>query len=322
MDVLFNVGIFDEGFDYSDVGFIQIARPKLSLAKYLQMIGRGLRVAKDKENCIIIDNAGLYLHFGLPSQDWNWDEMFKGQWHGLDDKSSTYRGLYLKSKAKDGGENLGMINVVNHADLIDFQTNNTDITTGMYVLRHHDGLMLMDDPLKEEREKLLHGEYGEIEHYGKEIVILKSKQGQETYLDLKNLNRIKRKEDEYDRPYIVGRRGLELVKYEDRYYTRTLKPYISMHMENISADNWHTFYLTIPGKGNWDGLRDLQKYKCVIKGDNTETYTLLETLRNGSIVVKDSQQRCYKVSPIDNKEYIGHETVDSRGRRYYKISKK
>lgn len=207
MDVLFNVGIFDEGFDYSDVGFIQIARPKLSLAKYLQMIGRGLRVAKDKENCIIIDNAGLYLHFGLPSQDWNWDEMFKGQWHGLDDKSSTYRGLYLKSKAKDGGENLGMINVVNHADLIDFQTNNTDITTGMYVLRHHDGLMLMDDPLKEEREKLLHGEYGEIEHYGKEIVILKSKQGQETYLDLKNLNRIKRKEDEYDRPYIVGRRG-------------------------------------------------------------------------------------------------------------------
>lgn len=58
--------------------------------------------------------------------------------------------------------------------------------------------------------------------------------------------------------------------------------------QRIGTGARYTFYLTIPGKGYWDG----QKYKCVIKGDNTEAYTLLETLRHGSIVVKDSQQRC------------------------------
>lgn len=88
--------------------------------------------------------------------------------------------------------------------------------------------------------------------------------------------------------------------------------------QRIGTGARHTFYLSIPGKGYWDG----QKYKCVIKGDNTEAYTLLETLRHGSIVVKDSQQRCFRVSPRGKKEYIGHEAVDSRGRRYYRISTK
>lgn len=122
LQVLVNVGIFDEGFDVADVGFIQLARPTLSLAKFLQMVGRGMRVAKDKENCIIIDNAGLYLHFGLPSQDWNWYAMFKGIWKGLPPKDSTYRRLYLKSKEDEGDKALVMVNVVTHDNLFGFHT--------------------------------------------------------------------------------------------------------------------------------------------------------------------------------------------------------
>ena len=68
IQVLVNVDIFSEGFDCPDVEFVQLARPTLSLAKYLQMVGRGLRVAKGKKNCVIIDNVGLYRVFGLPSQ--------------------------------------------------------------------------------------------------------------------------------------------------------------------------------------------------------------------------------------------------------------
>ena len=43
--VLVNVDIFSEGFDCPDVEFVQLARPTLSLAKYLQQVGRGLRRA-------------------------------------------------------------------------------------------------------------------------------------------------------------------------------------------------------------------------------------------------------------------------------------
>lgn len=324
LDVLVNVGIFDEGFDVADVGFIQLARPTLSLAKYLQMVGRGMRVAKDKENCIIIDNAGLYLHFGLPSQDWNWDDMFKGQWEGLAQKDSAYRGLYLKSKDDESDKTLGMVNVVGHDNLVDFQTDKTDIQTGIRLFaelskQRQNVSSQKKDPLKEEREKLLNGDYGETERYGKEIVILKNKQGQEQYVDLVNLNRISRKKDEYLGPRIVGRKGLELVKYGDRYYTRTLKPYTSMRMEHISEDNWHGFYLTIPGKGYSEGWRSQQGNRCVIKGDNSETYTLVEVMRNGSIVVRDSKQRCYKVSARGGKEYIGHEVPNSWGEKRYEF---
>ncbi len=79
IQVLVNVDIFSEGFDCPDVEFVQLARPTLSLAKYLQMVGRGLRIAKGKKNCVIIDNVGLYRVFGLPSQIWNWNAMFKGR---------------------------------------------------------------------------------------------------------------------------------------------------------------------------------------------------------------------------------------------------
>ena len=65
IQVLVNVDIFSEGFDCPDVEFVQLARPTLSLAKYLQMVGRGLRVAKGKKNCVIIDNVGLYRVFGV-----------------------------------------------------------------------------------------------------------------------------------------------------------------------------------------------------------------------------------------------------------------
>lgn len=42
IQVLVNVDVFSEGFDCPDVEFIQLARPTLSLAKYLQQVGRGL----------------------------------------------------------------------------------------------------------------------------------------------------------------------------------------------------------------------------------------------------------------------------------------
>ena len=79
IEVLVSVDLFSEGFDCPDVEFIQLARPTLSLAKYMQMVGRGLRVTEGKEYCVILDNVGLYKRFGLPSGDRDWQSMFEGR---------------------------------------------------------------------------------------------------------------------------------------------------------------------------------------------------------------------------------------------------
>lgn len=76
--VLVNVDLFGEGFDCPDVEFIQLARPTLSLAKYLQQVGRGMRVFDGKRYCLILDNVGLYRLFGLPSENRDWQAMFEG----------------------------------------------------------------------------------------------------------------------------------------------------------------------------------------------------------------------------------------------------
>ena len=79
VQVLVSVDLFSEGFDCPDVEFVQLARPTLSLSKYLQMVGRGLRVASGKSYCVILDNVGLYRRFGMPSADRDWQQMFEGQ---------------------------------------------------------------------------------------------------------------------------------------------------------------------------------------------------------------------------------------------------
>lgn len=78
IDIIVNVDIFSEGFDCPDIEFIQLARPTKSLVKYLQQVGRGLRPTVGKTTCIILDNVGSCLRFGLPNDDRPWEEYFVG----------------------------------------------------------------------------------------------------------------------------------------------------------------------------------------------------------------------------------------------------
>ena len=82
IDVVVNVDILGEGVDFPEVEFIQLARPTLSLSKYLQQVGRGMRIAEGKEKVVILDHVGMYQSFGLPTEDWNWPLMFTGQMAG------------------------------------------------------------------------------------------------------------------------------------------------------------------------------------------------------------------------------------------------
>ena len=94
IQVLVNVDLFGEGFDCPDVEFIQLARPTLSLAKYLQQVGRGMRVFEGKKYCLILDNVGLYRLFGLPSDDRDWQAMFEGRVAGKGILTEEVEGLY------------------------------------------------------------------------------------------------------------------------------------------------------------------------------------------------------------------------------------
>ena len=79
LDVLVNVDIFGEGFDVPEVEFIQLARPTLSLSKYLQQVGRGMRISPGKAQVLILDNVGLYQQFGLPTVSRDWRQLFYGR---------------------------------------------------------------------------------------------------------------------------------------------------------------------------------------------------------------------------------------------------
>lgn len=82
IDVVVNVDILGEGVDFPEVEFIQLARPTLSLSKYLQQVGRGMRIAEGKDKVVILDHVGMYQSFGLPTEEWNWQLMFTGQLAG------------------------------------------------------------------------------------------------------------------------------------------------------------------------------------------------------------------------------------------------
>ncbi len=53
-----NVAVLTEGFDFPDIGTLIIARPTTSVALYTQMVGRGTRIAQGKNECMILDMTG------------------------------------------------------------------------------------------------------------------------------------------------------------------------------------------------------------------------------------------------------------------------
>jgi len=81
--VLVNVDLFDEGFDVPGIECVIMARPTMSVSKYLQMVGRGLRIKKGKKYAIIIDHVGNIRgaggDHGLPDQRriWTLDRIVK-----------------------------------------------------------------------------------------------------------------------------------------------------------------------------------------------------------------------------------------------------
>ena len=82
LKILVNVAVATEGFDIPEVSCVVLARPTMSLALYLQMVGRGLRRkddGADYTDCLILDLAGNDKWHGSPDIERHWSLEPRGQ---------------------------------------------------------------------------------------------------------------------------------------------------------------------------------------------------------------------------------------------------
>lgn len=62
--VVVNIGCLTTGVDW-DIRCIILARPTKSEMLHVQIVGRGLRTAEGKNDCVILDHAGNFLRLGM-----------------------------------------------------------------------------------------------------------------------------------------------------------------------------------------------------------------------------------------------------------------
>ena len=326
IQVLVNVDIFSEGFDCPDVEFVQLARPTLSLAKYLQMVGRGLRVAKGKKNCVIIDNVGLYRVFGLPSQVWNWNAMFEGKLKvGKRKETPKDREFFLMNEKQDDIQihpDSEMMMVMSHEELLQtIQYREFVDSRGEFaIIKLPDGKMTV---VNRQGEQVLEpGDYRDMKLLDGNILFYRHRRKEVCYYDLLSGAIIDDGPNVYDVPKVVTLEGWEFIKYGDVYMSRTYEhfswPYCPSKYDLFNFGDYLIYrynYLVDSGCQEWyyyEGGNGLMMKAtidsnrvCFLRGDYEHVYWKCATLRCGCIVVMDSKQDYYLVDSYLKKTYIG-----------------
>ena len=349
IQVLVNVDIFSEGFDCPDVEFVQLARPTLSLAKYLQMVGRGLRVAKGKKNCVIIDNVGLYRVFGLPSQVWNWNAMFEGKLKvGKRKETPKDREFFLKNEKQDDIQihpDSEMMMVMSHEELLQtIQYREFVDSRGEFaIIKLPDGKMTV---VNRQGEQVLEpGDYRDMKLLDGNLLFYRHCRKEVCYYDLLSGAIIDDGPNVYDVPKVVTLEGWEFIKYGDVYMSRTYEhfswPYCPSKYDLFNFGDYLIYrynYLVDSGCQEWyyyEGGNGLMMKAtidsnrvCFLRGDYEHVYWKCATLHCGCIVVMDSKQDYYLVDSYLKKTYIGcnnpknenedlHIVMPRLGKKYY-----
>lgn len=76
---LTNSGTMTTGVDFPKLDCVLLARPMKSISLYYQMIGRGMRIHPDKEDCWIVDMCDNVSQFGRV-EDFEIGQFDKGKW--------------------------------------------------------------------------------------------------------------------------------------------------------------------------------------------------------------------------------------------------
>jgi DNA repair protein RadD len=75
---LINVNVLTTGFDHPAVDLVALVRATASTGLYVQMVGRGTRIADGKENCLILDYGQNVERHGFIDQVKPKDKMSSG----------------------------------------------------------------------------------------------------------------------------------------------------------------------------------------------------------------------------------------------------
>ena len=325
IQVLVNVDIFSEGFDCPDVEFVQLARPTLSLAKYLQMVGRGLRVAKGKKNCMIIDNVGLYRVFGLPSQVWNWNAMFEGKLKvGKKKETAKEREFFLMSKVQDciqihpGSE---MMMVMSHEELLQtIQYREFVDSKGEFaIIKLPDGKMTV---VNRQGEQVLEpGDYYDMKLLDGNILFYRPRRKAKCYYDLLAKAVIDDGTNVAGAPQVVNIKGWEFIEYNDIFMSRTQEEfslpyrpsqydflnygYYMIYSSRLSATGCQVWYYYEGSEGKMRMGHEESRNVCFLRNDYEHVYWLCAILYGERIVVMDSKEDYYLVDSSLKKTYIG-----------------
>ena len=325
IQVLVNVDIFSEGFDCPDVEFVQLARPTLSLAKYLQMVGRGLRVAKGKKNCVIIDNVGLYRVFGLPSQVWNWNAMFEGKLKvGKKKETPKEREFFLMNEVQDGIQihpDSEMMMVMSHEELLQtLQYREFVDSKGEFaIIKLPDGKMTV---VNRQGEQVLEpGDYYDMKLLNGNILFYRPRRKAICYYDLLAKAVIDDGTNIAETPHVVNIKGWEFIEYNDIFMSRTQEefslPYRPSQYDFLnygyymifrfrpSATGCQVWYYCEGSEGKMRMGHEESRNVCFLRNDYEHVYWLCAVLYGERIVVMDSKEDYYLVDSSLKKTYIG-----------------
>ena len=325
IQVLVNVDIFSEGFDCPDVEFVQLARPTLSLAKYLQMVGRGLRVAKGKKNCVIIDNVGLYRVFGLPSQVWNWNAMFEGKLKvGKRKETPKDREFFLMNEKQDDIQihpDSEMMMVMSHEELLQtLQYREFVDSKGEFaIIKLPDGKMTV---VNRQGEQVLEpGDYYDMKLLDGNILFYRPRRKAKCYYDLLAKAVIDDGTNVAEAPHVVNIKGWEFIEYNDIFMSRTQEdfslPYHPSQYDFLnygyymifrfrpSAPGCQVWYYCEGDEGKMRMSNEESRNVCFLRNDYEHVYWLCAVLYGDCIVVMDSKQDYYLVDSNLKKTYIG-----------------
>ena len=325
IQVLVNVDIFSEGFDCPDVEFVQLARPTLSLAKYLQMVGRGLRVAKGKKNCVIIDNVGLYRVFGLPSQVWNWNAMFEGKLKvGKRKETQKDREFFLMNEKQDDIQihpDSEMMMVMSHEELLQtIQYREFVDSKGEFaIIKLPDGKMTV---VNRQGEQVLEpGDYYDMKLLDGNILFYRPRRKAKCYYDLLAKTVIDDGTNVAEAPHVVNIKGWEFIEYNDIFMSRTQEdfslPYHPSQYDFLnygyymifrfrpSAPGCQVWYYCEGDEGKMRMSNEESRNVCFLRNDYEHVYWLCAVLYGERIVVMDSKEDYYLVDSYLKKTYIG-----------------
>ena len=325
IQVLVNVDIFSEGFDCPDVEFVQLARPTLSLAKYLQMVGRGLRVAKGKKNCVIIDNVGLYRVFGLPSQVWNWNDMFEGKLKvGKRKETQKDREFFLMNEKQDDIQihpDSEMMMVMSHEELLQtLQYREFVDSKGEFaIINLPDGKMTV---VNRQGEQVLEpGDYYDMKLLDGNILFYRPRRKAKCYYDLLAKAVIDDGTNVAEAPHVVNIKGWEFIEYNDIFMSRTHEdfslPYHPSQYDFLnygyymifrfrpSAPGCQVWYYCEGDEGKMHMSNEESRNVCFLRNDYEHVYWLCAVLYGERIVVMDSKEDYYLVDSNLKKTYIG-----------------